>query len=52
MVPRVPGSAEAPDLAALLAWPLLGQLPGLHELAGMALAVLGLVLSRGAAGPR
>jgi drug/metabolite transporter (DMT)-like permease len=37
--------ALAPGIAALLAWPVLNHLPNAAELTGLALAVLGLVVS-------
>lgn len=37
--------ALAPGLAALMAWPLLGHVPGGRELAGLAIAMTGLVVS-------
>jgi drug/metabolite transporter (DMT)-like permease len=35
--------ALAPGLAALLAWPVLGQIPGIIELLGLATIIAGLV---------
>lgn len=37
--------ALAPGIAALMAWPVLGHVPGGSELAGMAIAMVGLVIS-------
>jgi drug/metabolite transporter (DMT)-like permease len=37
--------ALAPGLAALMAWPVLGHMPTLHEAGGLALAMLGLLIA-------
>jgi drug/metabolite transporter (DMT)-like permease len=37
--------ALAPGIAALLAWPVLGHVPGSAELAGLLLVVVGLIIS-------
>jgi drug/metabolite transporter (DMT)-like permease len=37
--------ALAPGLAALIAWPVLGHVPGLQETAGLLLVMIGLVIA-------
>jgi drug/metabolite transporter (DMT)-like permease len=37
--------ALAPAIAALLAWPVLGHVPGLGEITGMVLAMTGIVIT-------
>jgi drug/metabolite transporter (DMT)-like permease len=37
--------ALAPGLAALMAWPVLGHIPGVAEITGLSLAIFGLIVS-------
>ena len=43
--------ALAPGIAALLAWPVLGHVPGLGEIGGLLLAMVGLLVSVTGAAP-